>query len=116
MTVCCCVMAATEKNNADLPLLVGNTMINGRDDGLCTNCNADTCPSDQGLALVSWYMRYNPIIAKSTLLPLSIHARLPAQYMLLVAPPLPLSIRARLPARYVLVAAPPLPLLFNAHN
>src|SRR5436853_3333528 len=114
MTVCCCVMAATEKNNADLRLLVGNTMINARDDGLCTNCNADACPSDRGLALASWYMRCNPIIAESTPLPLSIRARLPARYVLLAAPPLPLSIRARLPARYVLVAAPPRPLSIRA--
>jgi hypothetical protein len=54
-------MAATEKNNADLPLLVGNTMINGTlGDGLCTNCNANACPSDRGLAFGSWYMRCNP--------------------------------------------------------
>jgi hypothetical protein len=59
-------MAATEKNNADLPLLVGNTMINGTvGDGLCTNCNAAAWPSDRGLALASWYMRCNPSNAGS---------------------------------------------------
>src|SRR5579871_1366557 len=53
-------MAATEKNNADLPLLVGNTMINGtRGDGWCTNCNALAWPSDWGWALGP-YMRCNP--------------------------------------------------------
>src|ERR1700724_1732769 len=57
-------MAATEKNNADLPLLVGNTMTNGTfGDGLCTNCNATACPSDRGLAFGLWYMRCNPINA-----------------------------------------------------
>jgi hypothetical protein len=59
-------MAATEKNNADLPLLVGNTMTNGRcADAWCTNCNADACPSDRGLACASWYMRCNPINTRS---------------------------------------------------
>jgi len=54
-------MAATEKNNADLPLLVGNTMTNGLlGHGLCTNFNADAYPSDRGLAAASWYMRCNP--------------------------------------------------------
>src|SRR5450432_1639467 len=60
MTVCCTAMAATEKNNPDLLLLVGNTTTNGIfGDGLCTNCNADACPSNRGLVLMSWYMRYN---------------------------------------------------------
>jgi hypothetical protein len=43
-------MAATEKNNTDLPLLVGKTMMDVRG-GWWTNRNADACPSDCGLPL-----------------------------------------------------------------
>src|SRR5450432_2873775 len=68
MTVCYTAMAATEKNNPDLLLLVGNTTTNGIfRDGLYTNCNADACPSNRGLALMSWYMRYNLINTLSVL-------------------------------------------------
>jgi hypothetical protein len=66
-------MAATEKNNANLLLLVGNTTTNSTiADGLCTNCNANACPSDCGFVLRSLYMRCNLTNALLTLLLLSV--------------------------------------------
>src|SRR5450432_284452 len=68
MTVCYTAMATTKKNNPDLLLLVGNTTTNGIfGDRLYTNYNANACPSNRGLALMSWYIRYNLINTLSVL-------------------------------------------------
>src|SRR5438876_6050638 len=73
ITVCYIVIAVTKKNNANLLLLVGNTMTNSIvSNRLCTNYNTDACPSDYGFALGSWYMRCNLTNALSTLLSVSL--------------------------------------------
>jgi hypothetical protein len=60
ITICCIAIAATEKNNTNLLLLVGNTTTNSTvANSLCTNCNANTCPSDCGFVLGSLYMHCN---------------------------------------------------------
>ena len=73
ITVCYIVIAVTKKNNANLLLLVGNTMTNSIvSNRLCTNYNTDACPSDYGFALGSWYMCYNLTNALSILLFISL--------------------------------------------
>ena len=69
ITVCPLAIAAREKNNADLLLLVGNTIIcRTLAEALCTNCNAAAWPSNWGLTLRSLYICCSPISALSVLL------------------------------------------------
>jgi hypothetical protein len=66
ITVYPSAIATREKNNADLPLLVGNITICGTlADALCTNCNVAAWPSDLGLALGSLYIHCSPTSALS---------------------------------------------------